>query len=916
MRKKTTIYLSSTFDDLVEHRKTVRDALDKAGYHVLAMESYVAEDAIPVDKCKADVEVADIFVGLIAFRYGFVPPPQHDNPDGLSITELEYRHATAKQKPRLMFILHEDAPLQLKYVDACREDAAGPLASQNIRRFRRHLWDERLASDFKEPAELANKVQAAITQHLAKALVADVGTAPAASAPVWDIATQGSPFPGLLHFSRHHASVMFGREPEVQAVLERIRAGERFMIISGDSGTGKSSLVDAGVLSRLDAPDLPPGLRCDAVRVVPGQGAHPFEALAQAVHGQLPTARVNAPIKLGARWREDPRAMIAWLKQQGDPTTRRAPLVLFLDQMEELFTGRPTLQERQLSDLFLSALHEAACVDRSVRVIATVRADCLHHCFRHPKLLEIGRSPGHFPLGHLEAYKMRDVIALPTRCAGLEMADTLVGRLICDAGSDPGSLPLLAFALERLFLARDGNALTEQAYEAIGGVAGAISSQIAEVEQELREECADRQGDLVACLNRIFPRLVRVDTDGLASRRREQRDRFGEADLAIVDRLVQSRLLSTEGSGADCVVSVAHERLFGVWPALSGWIADNQEDLRVLRHAEIEAAIWESRDHEIAYLWHADRLKRLQLSLTRQRHAMVSDAVRRFAQPQAALVSRLDVDTLGHAERAAIGTCLSALGDPRPGVGVQADGAPEIDWVAIAAGRVVLAEDAGTFEVDAFEIARFPITNVQFQAFVDAADGYDNDLWWQELNRRVLQPRRPTWPQDNLPRDNVAWYEAVAFCRWISARLGFEVRLPTEWEWQLAAGGDGTGRAYPWGDEWDPNRCNCENSGLLRTVPVGLYPGGCSPQGVADLAGNLFEWCLNSHGGAKDVDTAGAAQRSKRGGSWGSYPASVRADKRSTGSPALQEPPNGFRVCRAGRKEASDSIDLENSAAR
>ena len=111
-----TIYLSSTYEDLKNYRGVVFEALRKSGYHVIAMEDYVATDQRPVEKCLMDVEKADIYVGLFAFRYGYVPPPAHNNPDRLSITELEFRHAEKLKKPCLTFIAKEDAGIPLTLV--------------------------------------------------------------------------------------------------------------------------------------------------------------------------------------------------------------------------------------------------------------------------------------------------------------------------------------------------------------------------------------------------------------------------------------------------------------------------------------------------------------------------------------------------------------------------------------------------------------------------------------------------------------------------------------------------------------------------------------------------------------------------------------------------------------------------------
>jgi formylglycine-generating enzyme required for sulfatase activity len=136
------------------------------------------------------------------------------------------------------------------------------------------------------------------------------------------------------------------------------------------------------------------------------------------------------------------------------------------------------------------------------------------------------------------------------------------------------------------------------------------------------------------------------------------------------------------------------------------------------------------------------------------------------------------------------------------------------------------------------------VTYAQYRAFLEAEDGYSANAWWEDL-KQESEPAGQLRPYASYPADYVSWYDATAFCRWLSARLGFEVRLPDEWEWQWAAQSGRPDHAYPWGTEWQEGLANTYEAGIGRTTAVGMYPDGRSLQGVYDLAGNVWEWCRN-----------------------------------------------------------------------
>jgi len=222
--------------------------------------------------------------------------------------------------------------------------------------------------------------------------------------------------------------------------------------------------------------------------------------------------------------------------------------------------------------------------------------------------------------------------------------------------------------------------------------------------------------------------------------------------------------------------------------------------------------------------------------------------------------------------RLEIGDQLAEMSDPRPGVGLDESGFPDIDWVEIPAGPFIYGEgkEQQTLELGRFFISRYPITNLQYQAFIDDG-GYEDERCWRGLNKP--RPIESEWLQLNRPRTDVDWYEAFAFCYWLSLRLGYEISLPIEQQWEKAARGV-DGRVFPWGSEYVNGYANINektNGGgyLNQSCAVGLYPQGNSPYGVADMSGNVDEWCIDYYDFSKDSEVKGNDMfRVIRGGSW------------------------------------------------
>lgn len=268
-------------------------------------------------------------------------------------------------------------------------------------------------------------------------------------------------------------------------------------------------------------------------------------------------------------------------------------------------------------------------------------------------------------------------------------------------------------------------------------------------------------------------------------------------------------------------------------------------------------------------------------------------------------------------EAASLGRALGILGiDNRPGVGLDSSGLPDIEWCQVDAGEFyfgsnhsydLLAEEhepnIQLLYLPTFWIAKYPVTVMQFKAFLDAEDGFIESQWWQGLEISPHLREIPEINQDNPlnnPCDCVSWYEAVAFCRWLSYNKNYEHTLPTEMEWEKAARGT-DGLIYPYGNRFDSTMGNTWPAGIRKSCAVGIFIRGISPYGVADMSGNVFEWCLSrwsylffSHT-YKQINVNTDDIRLLKGGAWRSSEKYARAALRRPQLPNFRGVAYGFR---------------------
>lgn len=695
-----------------------------------------------------------------------------------------------------------------------------------------------------------------------------------------------SPYPGLPAFQEEDAAIFFGREKEIrdgQALLNCLQqfGGPRLTLMLGASGSGKSSLMCAGLLPRLKRdqrwvvidPFRPLKASFDELAMVLSQ------RFAQLPQGEKHARPDVASIKERIRWEEyDTKksvdAFLKLLKELRESVgSRDATVLIMIDQCEELLI----LAANDDGYRFLAFLRELLDrEDSRVMVLATLRSDFLGSFQDHPVMRGLRIEP--FAVPQMQVDDFAVVIEGPAKIAGLELGPGLVQAMIGDTKT-ADALPLLAFTLRELYegYGQDDKHLTLEEYrDKLGRLDGCIAraaEAVLKVKQLSEKETTDLQTALLL--------MVRMNDRDQYAKQPAQWNDLPASVHETLERFVAARLLISGGGEQGQMLEMAHEALFRVWPRLKEWIDYNRDDLRLINYEEGAARRWHETGCHIEELWRRQRAEVVKCVLNRLNRAP-SNELGIMLAPQSMLIAKLDDPLLTHHDRLCIGQKLAEFGDIRPGVGLV-DGMPDIVWMEISEGTIVLKEVDHVFKVKSFRIATYPVTNAQFDVFLNAQDGYQNAEWWRNIkqSREVAQP---SWWEANTPRETVSWYEAVAYCRWLSAKTGTSIRLPAEWEWQLAVTDGDSLREYPWKGKWDGQRCNSWEAHLNRPTAVGMYHHGATEHSVLDMVGNVWEWCLNKSKRPEEPEAVHIDEENEarviRGGSWFDASLNLRASFR------------------------------------
>lgn len=651
------------------------------------------------------------------------------------------------------------------------------------------------------------------------------------------------PFKGLQFFDVNDADIFFGRE-QLTAKLVLHLTRDRFLAVVGASGSGKSSLVRAGLIpalqrgkSLVDGTLPPNGSERWQVQIITPT-THPLEVLAtRLVPDSAPVKAITTLIDdLASDKRSLHFAIRRFLSQ-----VNAESFLLVVDQFEELFTlCHDEAERRAFVDNLLFAV--APETDGPTRLVITLRADFYAHCAQFENLRDVLSKQQEY-IGPMNTTELRRSIEEPAQRSGWEFEPGLVELLLRDVGDEPGALPLLSHALLETWQRRRGRMLTFQGYEEAGGVQGAIA-RTAETVFNQRLSSAQQ---IIA--RNIFVRLTGFSEVVEATRRRAALSELisGPDDAPAVESvlrtLADARLIIT-GQGT---AEVAHEAIISEWPKLRAWLAEDRPALQIQRRLTDAANEWIHLGRDAGLLYRGIRL--VEADQWAANYGIKMNAIEREFLNESRTVWRRERFRI-YLFRALVGMSIfCVLGSglwwlvyiPLERRWTEEQALKDNPLTQMPGGEITFGAgldpqylDYGeriseTVSVQTFLIQKHEVTNAEYNLCVRANICEQPSIATDFVNPNLA----------HYPVANVTALQANVYCSWL------DLRLPTEIEWERAARGLIPGRNWPWGDD-DPSPVTAHLTfpGLMQktSAPVESYPAGATPEGVVDLIGNVAEW--------------------------------------------------------------------------
>ncbi len=724
------------------------------------------------------------------------------------------------------------------------------------------------------------------------------------------------PYPGPRPFESNEQNLFFGRDREILELASLVTA-HRVVLIYAQSGAGKTSLLNAGLI---------PALRAEGFEVLPVARMRGLVREGSDVRETMNIYVVNTLMS----WLEDrPESILlgslsisAFLRERAHPTDRQGlplPRVIIFDQFEELFAFYPERWRER--EGFFHQVAGALEADPLLRVLFVMREDCLASLDPYARAMP-DQLRNRFRLELLRAEPATLAVERPVISVGRSFASGVAhelvqellkikvesarGEIIEATGEfvEPVQLQVICQNLW-IDLPPDTKIITIDHLKAFGNVGEALKGFYERAVKTTAKETRVGERDLRNWFERHL--VTPADTRGTVFRGKERTEGIPNA---AVDVLENQHLIRAELRAGARWYELTHDRFIHS-------IQISNEEWRFARSRRL-ARIGLVAGLVLFFIVMALVIYALDVSAKSTR--LAQDAVEWSAayqtsvaqnptpKPQPSPENRLTfspplpgtptLNLLATAQ--AIGTIAAReLPPPTPRSGEERviGNAP---MMFVPAGEFTMGSNDGwdnekpphTPYLDAYWIEKFLVTNVQYRKCVDS--GKCSIPWLSRSNTRNSYYGNTQF--DDYPVIWVSWNDARSFCEWAGKRL------PTEAEWEKAARGS-DGRIYPWGDAFDPSKLNFIENGPGDTTAVGSFSTGVSPYGVMDMAGNVFEWVADRYSidyypvSPKSNPTGPSSGDSRvlRGGSWQASKLLTRSAYRAWGTPELKLSTVGFR---------------------
>jgi hypothetical protein len=867
------IFISSTYIDLIEYRKAVETALNKLNVRHRMMENFGSQPEDPKTVALKEVEACDILIGVYAHRYGTIPEG-----DNKSVTEQEFDRAEELGKPIFVYRVHPDFPWPPKLID-------GGSAKKKLTAFMKRV-EKCLRTEFKEPKDLSFMVSTDLGNWLREHQPPMESKGP--STPVLEYSAVPLEIPSkyirwvvdrcenmdvskLLdskdkvilvqmpqlfiplyadppeekEADRKTEKEMFHEKRQAVDIEQMISKTTDYLLIEGQAGSGKSTLLKHLTYTMIKNESIA-GL----------EGYLPIliylkDLQAIACRLDIVTGSAAAGEKILTEYfREKDNGLNIALVEAYCQAGRALFLIDGLDEMEAA-----------LRDKVVVSLADLRC-DYGCRMVLTGRPHGVEdanvlRCFgdHRIRINNLSKEQIETFIGNWFKYIYPAESGLDVKTAGEVIGEIRAHLSI----SKLLETPLMLTAICILY--HNGGRLPEQRAELYKKfVDNLIFKRFDDPENVLsllmrlaftihsKEVREFGRNEALAIMLEVFARTPE-EADIQYRQRLDEKFTSIEQNCGLLkfetghyefwhlsfQEFMTARYLVEYGTNYETEMESYWDKdwYMEVVELFIGYLSLQS---RGLAHGIIEKKLKEE-DTSPFRSWRLAARCLLDI----HKDVRLPDILALTKNKLVSIINRGDAPKV----LAEAGETLGWLGDTRPLSAV----------IPIEGGEYLLKGLAKT-KIKPFEIGTCPVTNQWYQKFVEAK-GYENKAWWSPEGQKWLAHTQAILPKywfdrdwrcPNAPVVGVSWFEADAFCRWLSLSEndGYDYRLPTESEWQVAAAGK-EGREYPWGKDWHEGRCNTYEADIGRTSPVGIFVAGRTPEGVYDLSGNVWEWTRSDY---------------------------------------------------------------------